>query len=332
MKAIVCTGYGSPDVLQFTATATPSPADDEVLIKVCAASVNPLDWGTLQGPWVVRLLSGGLFAPKHKILGADIAGRVEKVGRKMTQFRAGDEVFGGLFAGLFGARGLGGFAEYVCTPPDKLAPKPANLSFEQAAAVPIAAITALQALRDKGRIQRGQKVLIDGASGGVGTFAVQIAKSFGAQVTAVCSTRNLKTAQSIGADHVIDYTQQDFTQSGERYDLIIGANAHHSIFDYRRALRPNGSFIMVGGAPQRMLQFLLIAPLLSLLGSRKMGTVLAKINTNDLVFLKDLLEAGKLVPVIDRRYPLSDVADAMRYLAEGHAQGKIVITVQHGNL
>jgi len=328
VKAIVCTRYGAPDVLQLREIATPSPGEDEVLIKICAASVNPLDSGIMQGPWIARLMSGGLLAPKHKVLGADIAGQVEEVGRKVTRFQRGDEVFGGLFGGLFGAKGLGGFAEYVCTTEDRLAQKPTNLSFEEAAAVPVAAITALQGLRDKGRIQAGQKVLVDGASGGVGTFAVQIAKSFGAVVTAVCSTRNLDTARSIGADHVVDYTQDDFTKSGKRYDLILGANAHHSIFDYRRALGPTGVFVMVGGGLVQMLEVLFLAPFLSRIGSRKTVSMLAKITNKDLVFLKDLLEAGKVVPVIDRRYPLSEVAEAIRYLGEGHAQGKVVITVQ----
>jgi NADPH:quinone reductase-like Zn-dependent oxidoreductase len=250
---------------------------------------------------------------------------VEAVGRLVKQFQPGDEVFG--VTGFAG----GGFAEYACATEDKVALKPANSSFEDAAAVPVAAITALQGLRDKGRIQPGHKVLVDGASGGVGTFAVQIAKSFGAEVTAVCSTRNVDTARSIGADHVIDYTREDFTKSGQRYDLIVGANAHHSIFDYRRALSQHGIFVLVGGGLVRILQGLLLGPLLSLIGSKKTCFFIANINQKDLVFLKDLLEAGKVVPVIDRRYALSDAAEALRYLEERHAQGKIVITVEHGN-
>jgi NADPH:quinone reductase-like Zn-dependent oxidoreductase len=327
MKAIVCTRYGPPEVLQLQEVPTPSPADDEVLVKICAASVNPLDSGTMTGPLVGRLFTGGLLTPKFKILGADIAGRVEAVGRKVTQFRPGDEVFGGLFGGMFGGEGLGAFAEYVCAVEDKLARKPANLSFEAAAAVPIAAITALQGLRDVGRIQPGQRVLIDGASGGVGTFAIQIAKAFRAEVTAVCSTRNVETARSIGADHVIDYSREDFTQSGERYDLVFGANAHHSIFDYRRALSRRGIFVMAGGGLPQMFQVLLLGPLLSRTGNKKVGSFLAKINNKDLVFLAELLHAGEVVPVIDRCYPLSEVAEAIRYLAEGHARGKVVITV-----
>jgi NADPH:quinone reductase-like Zn-dependent oxidoreductase len=321
MKAIVYAQYGPPEVLQFKEVATPTPADDEVLIKLYAASVNPLDWRLMRGePLFVRLMVGGLLKPKHKILGCDIAGRVEAVGRHIKQFQPGDEVFG--------AKGVGGFAEYVCAVEARLALKPANLSFEAAAAVPLAGITALQGLRDKGRIQPGNKILVDGASGGVGTFAVQIAKSFGAEVTAVCSTRNVDTTRSLGADHVIDYTREDFTRSGQRYDLILAANAHHSIFDYRRALRQDGTYVMAGGGLVQGLQAMLLGPFLSLIGSKKMCSFLAKVNNKDLVLLKELLEAGRIVPVIDRRYPLSDVAEALRYLEEGHAQGKVVITVE----
>ncbi len=323
MKAIVHTQYGPPDVLQFKEVAKPAPADDEVLIRIYAASVNPLDRFVMRGAPLIRLFPG-LRTPKHKGLGADIAGRVEAIGRHAKQFQPGDEVFGV-------AKGAGGFAEYVCAIEDKLAPKPANISFEDAAAVPVAAITALQGLRDKGRIQPGQKVLVDGASGGVGTFAVQIAKSFGAEVTAVCSTRNVDTARSIGADHVVDYTREDFTQSGQRYDLIIGANAHHSIFDYRRALSQDGIYVTVGGGLVQILQTMLLGPLLSLVGSKKTCFFIANINQKDLVSLKDLLAAGKVAPVIDRRYPLSDAAEALRYLEERHARGKVVLTVEHSN-
>jgi NADPH:quinone reductase-like Zn-dependent oxidoreductase len=319
MKAIVRTQYGSPELLQFIEIATPAPRDNEVLIEVSASSVNPVDLYVMSGGF------GRLFAwwhkPKRKVLGCDIAGRVEAAGRNVKEFRPGDEVFGVIgFAG-------GGFAEYACAPEHKLALKPANLSFEEAAAVPIAAITALQGLRDKGRIQPGQKVLIDGASGGVGTFAVQIAKSFGAEVTAVCSTRNMDTARSLGADHVIDYTRENFTKSGQRYDLILGANARHSIFDYRRALSQDGIFVIAGAGLARLLQTILFGPLLSSIGSKKTRFFLAKINHKDLVSLKCLLETGKVKPVIDRRYSLSDGAEALRYLAEGHAQGKVVIIV-----
>jgi NADPH:quinone reductase-like Zn-dependent oxidoreductase len=319
MKAVVYYNYGSPDVLKCEEIEKPTAGDNEVLIKVRAASVNPLDRFFMRGTPIVRILPG-LRKPKVTRLGVDVAGQVEAVGRNVTQFKPGDEVFGVC---------RGAFAEYVCAVEDKLALKPANISFEDAAAVPVAALTALQGLRDKGRIQPGHKVLVDGASGGVGTFAVQIAKSFGAEVTAVCSTRNVDTARSLGADHVIDYTREDFTQSGQRYDLILGANAYHSIFDYRRALSRNGIFVMVGGGWIQILQAMLLGPFLSRIGSKKMRFFIAKINTKDLDFLKDLLEAGKVVPVIDRRYPLSDVAEALRYLEEGHAQGKVVITVEH---
>jgi len=323
MKAMVYTQRGSQDMFQLKEIATPTPANDQVLIKVYAASVNPLDWKSMRMPWIVRLINGGLLKPKQKVLGCDIAGRVEAAGRDVKQFQPGDEVFGAKgFAG-------GGFAEYVCAVEDKLALKPANISFEEAAAVPVAAITALQGLRDKGRIQRGQRVLIDGASGGVGTFAIQIAKSFGAEVTAVCSTKNLDRARSLGADRVIDYTQEDFTQRERGYDLIMGANAYRSIFDYRRTLSEDGIYVMVGGSLALILQFLLLAPLLSLIGRKKMRFFIANINKKDLDFLKDLLAAGKVVPVIDRRYPLSDMAGALRYLEEGHARGKVVITVAH---
>ena len=322
MKAAVYTRYGPPDVVQITDVEKPAPKDNEVLIRVRAASVNPLDWHFMRGtPHIVRL-GAGLRRPKVTRLGVDLAGQVEAVGRNVTQCKSGDEVFGAC---------RGAFAGYVCAVESKLAPKPANLSFEDAAAVPVAALSALQGLRDKGRIQRGHKVLVDGASGGVGTFAVQIAKSFGAEVTAVCSTRNVETARSIDADHVIDYTREDFTKNGQRYDLILAANAYHSIFDYRRALSQDGTYVMVGGGGVQILQALLLGPLLSLIGGRKMCFVSAKINKKDLVFLKDLLETGKVVPVIDRRYPLSAVAEALRYLEEGHAQGKVVITVEHGN-
>jgi NADPH:quinone reductase-like Zn-dependent oxidoreductase len=323
MRAITYTEYGPPDVLQVTEEAKPTPKDDEVLIRIRAASVNALDWRLMRGgPYIVRILFG---LRKPKITrpgrpGRDVAGQVEAVGRNVTQFKPGDEVFGVC---------LGAFAEYACAIEDKLALKPANLSFEEAAAVPVAAISALQGLRDKGRIQRGQEVLVDGASGGVGTFAVQIAKSFGAEVTAVCSTRNVDTARSIGADHVIDYTREDFTQSGQRYDLIIAANAYHSIFAYRRALSQDGIYVMAGGGWAQILQAVLLGPLLSLIGRKKMCLFMANINRKDLVVLKDLLEAGRVVPVIDRRYPLSEVAEALRYLEEGHARGKVVITMEH---
>lgn len=318
MKAIVYHNYGSPDVVKLEEVEKPAPQDNEVLVKVHAASVNAADWHIMRGkPFLVRLMGFGLLKPKHKILGSDIAGRVEAVGRNVKQFQPGDEVFGSI---------RGGFAEYVCAREDALVLKPANISFEEAAAVPIAAVTALQGLRDKGQIQPGQKVLINGASGGVGTFAVQIAKAFGAEVTAVCSTRNVDQARSIGADQVIDYTREDFTQKGQRYDLILAMNGYHSISDYKRALRPKGTYVMTGGSMAQLSQALLLGPWISMTGSKKMGNLAAKVNQKDLVFMKDLLEAGKVVPVIERRYPLSQAAEALRYLEEGHARGKVVIS------
>jgi len=319
MKAIVATRYGSPDVIRFEEIAKPAPTDNEVLIKICAASVNPFDRNVLKGkPFFVRLMMGGLFTPKHTVLGCDIAGHVEAVGKDVTQFHPGDSVFGATL--------MGGFAEYACTVECRLALKPANLSFEQAAAVPVAAITALQGLRDKGRIRPGQQVLVDGASGGVGTFAVQIAKFFGAEVTAVCSTRNMERARSLGADHVIDYTCEDFTHSGQRYDLIFAVNAYHTVLDYRRVLCRGGVFVMAGGVLALYAQVLTVAPLLSWMGNKKFYSYIAKINKKDMEFLKELLESGQVVPIIDRRYPLSDTADAIRYLDEGHAQGKVIIS------
>ncbi len=324
MKAIVTTKYGPPDVLQLKEVEKPTPKDNEVLVKVHAASANPLDLGRMRGPLLVRLLSGGIRKPKFKILGADIAGQVEAVGSNVKQFTPGDEVFGDISAG--------GFAEYVCATENKLALKPANISFEAAAAVPVVAFTALQGLRDKGQIQPGQKVLINGASGGVGTFAVQIAKSFGAEVTAVCSTRNLDIARAIGADHVIDYTQEDFTQNGQQYDLILAVNGYHPISAYKHALTPKGIYVAAGGSLAQIFQSLLLGPLNSKTGRQKMGFMgIAKINQKDLVFVKELLEAGKVVSVIDKCYPLSETAEALRYLGEGHARGKVVITVEHSN-
>jgi NADPH:quinone reductase-like Zn-dependent oxidoreductase len=320
MKAAVYTRYGPPDVVQITDVAKPTPKDNEVLIKVRAASVNPLDWHFIRGkPYIVRL-GAGPRKPKNTRLGVDLAGQVEAVGRNVKQFKPGDEVYG---------VSRGAFAEYVCAIEDKLALKPANLSFEDAAAVPVAAISALQGLRDKGRIRLGHKVLIDGASGGVGTFAIQIAKSFGAEVTAVCSTRNVDRARSLGADHIMDYRREDFTKSEHRYDLILAANAYHSIFDYRRALSPKGIYVMAGGGGVQILQSISLGPLLSLIGGKKMCFFMANINQKDLLLLKDLLEARRVVPIIDRRYPLSAVAEALSYLEEGHAQGKVVITVEH---
>src|SRR6266704_4438532 len=322
MKAIVYHKYGSPDVLELKEVAKPTPKDNEVLVKVHAASVNAADVEHLRGVYLVRL--GGLLKPQYKILGSDIAGRVEAVGRKVTQFQPGDAVFGDLSECGFGA-----FAEYVSVPENAVALKPASLTFEEAAAVPSAAIITLQGLRDKGQVQPGQKVLINGAGGGMGTFAVQIAKLFGAEVTGVDSTRKLDMLRSIGADHVIDYTQEDFTKSGQRYDLILDVVASQSIFDYKRALSPKGIYVMVGGSLAAILQGFLLGPLISRTGSKKMGSVMWKPNNQeDLAILEELFAAGKVAPIIDRRYPLSEVPEALRYLEEGHAKGKVVITVE----
>ena len=319
MKAIVATQYGSPETLNLEESEKPAPRDDEVLVKVRAASVNAGDWHLLRADPFLTRLAFGLLRPKHKVLGADIAGRVEAVGGNVTQFRPGDEVFGDL-SGC-------GFAEYVCASEDALAWKPAYTSFEEAAAVPSAAATALQGLRDKGQIQRGQKVLINGASGGVGTFAVQIAKSFGAEVTGVCSTSKMDMVRSIGADQVIDYTQEDFTKNGRRYDLIFAANGNHPISAYKRALSPEGTYVMSGGSEPQMFQAMLLGPMISMTGNKKMGNLLKRSNKKDLVVLKEYLEAGKITPVIDRTYPLTEVPEAIGYLENGHARGKVVITV-----
>jgi NADPH:quinone reductase-like Zn-dependent oxidoreductase len=319
MKAVLYRDYGSPDVLACEDIEKPTAGDDEVLVKVRAVSLNAFDWRFMKGrPYITRVLTG-VRKPRDTRPGADMAGRVEAVGKNVTEFKPGDEVFGTC---------RGALAEYVCARQDRLAPKPANVWFAAAAAVPVAAITALQGLRDKGRIRPGQKVLVDGASGGVGTFAVQIAKSFGAEVTAVCSTRHVDTARTMGADHVVDYTREDFTRAGQRYDLIFAANAHRSIFDYRGALSRDGIYVMAGGGLGQALQAMLLAPLLSLIGRKKMRFFIARMDKKDLTALKDLLEAGKIVPIIDRGYPLRDVAEAFRYLEEGHARGKVVITLE----
>lgn len=323
MKAVVYHEYGSPDVLQLEEVEKPVPRDDEVLIHVSAASVNAADWHLLRAePFLTRLYNG-LLKPKRMILGSDVAGRVEAVGANVRQFQPGDEVFANLFES-----GWGGFAEYVCAPEQAFLLKPANITFEQAAAVPLAGVTALQGLRDKGEIKPGQKVLINGAGGGVGTFAVQIAKAFEAEVTAVCGTKNVDMVRSIGADHVIDYTQEDFTRNGQRYDLILAANGYHPISAYKRALSPKGVYVQTGGSNTQMVQAMFLAPWISMAGKQKMRNLMAKSNTKDLGFLKALLEGNKVIPVIDRRYPLSEVAQAIRYLEEGHARGKVVIKVE----
>ena len=321
MKASVYTKYGPPDGLQLKEVEKPTSKDNEVLVKVHAASVNAWDWDLLRGRPFLARLTIGLLKPKKKILGCDIAGRVEAVGRNVKLFQPGDEVFGDI-----SGCGWGGFAEYVCASENALALKPSGMTFDEAAAVPQAAVLALQGLRYKSQIQPGQKVLINGAGGGAGTFAVQIAKSFGAEVTGVDSTSKLDLMRSIGADHVIDYMQEDFTQNGQRYDRIVDMAAHHSTFDYKRALSSKGIYGVIGGSTPRILQTVFMGSWISLIGSKKMGLVLHKPN-QDLAFMIELFEAGKVVPVIDRRYPLSEVAEALRYFGEGRAEGKIVITV-----
>jgi len=316
MKAIVQESYGPPDVLQLKEVAEPTPREDQVLVGVQAASINYSDWVYVRGkPFAARLMGSGLLKPKQMMLGADIAGRVEAVGRNATQFQPGDEVYGDL-----SVCGWGGFAEYVAVPESALALKPTNLTFEEAAAVPQASIVALQGLRDKGQIQPGKRVLINGASGGIGTFAVQIAKHFGAEVTGVCSTRNLDMVRSLGADHVIDYTREDFTQSGQRYDLILDIKAYRSISDYEHALSSQGMYVLAGGSVTRILQT-------AIAGKDRMVNYQVRPSQEDLVFMKELIEAGKVVPVIDRSYPLSEVAEAVLYYGVGHSRGKVVITL-----
>src|SRR6266508_6972825 len=327
MKAVVYCDYGVPN-LKFQEIEKPTPADDQLLVKVRAASVNPLDWHFIEGtPYIMRAMGVGMRKPKDTRLGVDFAGTVEAVGKNVTKFKPGDEVFGGR---------TGAFAEYVCVREARaVALKPARVTFEQAASVPIAGITALQGVRDKGKIQRGQKVLINGASGGVGTFAVQIAKSMGADVTGVCSTRNLDMVRSLGADHVIDYTKEDFTKGDQRYDVILDNVANHSLSECRRLLTPNGIYVMIGGGgvnEQGLVGALgkaLNAAVFSKFVSQKMGMMMADPSTKDLTLLADMMQSGKIKPVIDRTYKsLSEVPEAIRYLEEGHARGKVVITVE----
>ena len=324
MKAIVCTRYGSPDVLEFKEVEKPLPKENQVLVRVYASSANPLDWHGMRGaPFLVRL-GGGLRRPKDPRLGADLAGRVEAVGSAVTQFQPGDEVFGA---------NAGGFAEYAAVPEKRLVLKPANLSFEEAAAVPVAAITALQGLRHKGQIQPGQQVLVNGSSGGVGSFAVQLAKAFGAEVTGVCSTRNVEMVRSIGADHVIDYTQADFTRQGKQYELIFDAAGNRSVAAYKRALKPQGRGVIVGFTSlARTFEHMVMGPIMSRFGNKQIGLMgIAKINQEDLALIKELLEAGKVVPLIKRQYQLCEAPEALRYLETGHAQGKVVITVDQND-
>jgi NADPH:quinone reductase-like Zn-dependent oxidoreductase len=322
MKAIVYNRYGPPEVLRYEEVEKPAPKEDEVLIRVRAASVNPLDWRIRSGtPFFVRLMMG-LSESKLKRPGVDVAGRVEAIGPKVARLRVGDAVFGAC---------RGAFAEYVCTRESSVVTKPPNVTFEEAAAAPVAGYTALQALRNKGHVRAGQKVLINGAAGGVGTFAVQIAKSFGADVTGVCSTRNVEMVRSIGADRVVDYTREDFTKGGQRYDVIVDNAGNHSVSEIRRAMNPGAICVAVGGkwlgyAP--LLTKMIKAAVSSRFSDRKMRTLMAKGNPEDLATLGDLMESGKVKPVIDRRYRLNEVPEAMRYLEEGHARGKVVITVE----
>jgi NADPH:quinone reductase-like Zn-dependent oxidoreductase len=323
MKAIVYHDYGSPDVLHLEDVEEPSPGDDEVLIKIRAAAANPMDYHLMSGAFITRPMTG-LRKPKMTRPGADLAGEVVAVGRKVTRLKPGDPVFG---------CGRGAFAEYVCASENRLALKPTNLTFEQAASIPVAGLTALQGLRDKGRLQPGQKVLINGAAGGVGTFAVQIAKSFGAEVTAVCSTKSVDLVRSIGADHVIDYTQDDFTRSAERYDLIFDCAGNRPLSESRRVMTPKGTFVPVGvrfgGRWFGPLPYLLKLLVSSRFVSQTVVFFVASINMDDLIALKELIEANKMTPVIDRCHTLSEAPEAIRYLKEGHTRGKVVITVEH---
>jgi NADPH:quinone reductase-like Zn-dependent oxidoreductase len=322
MKAIVNTQYGSPEVLHLTEVPRPVPLENQVLIQIKAASVNAADWHLLKAdPPLVRLMFG-LFSPRFSILGADVAGVVKAVGAQVTKFRPGDEVFGDL-----SNSGWGGFAEYVVANENAIVLKPKNISFLEAAASGMAAVTALLALRTYDQSLKGKKVLVNGASGGVGTFALQLAKALGAKVTAVCSTKNLKLARSLGADYMIDYTTQDFTKSGQQYDLIIGANGYHSIFEYRRCLTPTGRYVMTGGAGKQMAEAIFLGPLLSLFSGKKLGNLMATPSLACLTEISSLLAKGKIKPVIDKRFALKDVAKAISYVETGHARGKVVIEV-----
>jgi len=322
MKAITHSAYGPPEVLRFSEVVKPVPRDDEVLVRIRAASVNPLDWHYMRGaPYILRLMAGW-SRPRVTRLGVDMAGTVEAAGRNVTQFKPGDEVFGAC---------RGALAEYVCAAEGRVVPKPANVTFAQAAAVPVAALSALQALRDKGRIQPGQKVLINGAAGGVGTFAVQLARSFGAEVTGVCSTRNVELVLSLGAHHAVDYTRGNFTQSGRRYDLILDSIGNHASADLRRALTPDGIAVLVGGPNEGQwlgpMTGMLMAVASSWFSRQKLRPFLASLNKADLLIMRELLQTGTVTAVIDRTYPLQDVPAAIHYLEAGHARGKIVITM-----
>ena len=324
MKAIVFHEYGLPDVLKLEEVQKPTPADNQLLIKVYAVSINRSDWEGLTGkPLYARI--GGLLRPNNKILGSDIAGTVEAVGKDIRQFKPGDEVFGLMLS--YG----GGFAEYACTSEKALALKPANMTFEEAAAIPQAAFIALQGIRAKGQVQPGQKVLINGAGGGAGAFAIQLAKLAGAEVTGVDNAEKLELMKSLGAGHVIDYTKEDFTKNGQQYDLILDVIADRSVFAYKRALKPNGNYFMAGGSAATMFQMLLLGPLIRRITGRNIKLLVVQTDSKDLVYITELIESGKVVLVIDKRYKLSEAAEALRYLGEGHAKGKVVITVEQNN-
>ncbi len=325
MKAIIYTKYGSPDVLQLKEVEKPIPKDNEVLVKIHAVSINDWDWCLLLGTPFINRLINGLLKPKKRILGSDIAGRIEAVGKNVKQFHVGDEVYGDL------SGDWGGFAEYVCAREHLLALKSASMTFEEAAAIPQAGMLALQGLRDIGHIQPGQKLLINGAGGGVGTFGVQLAKLYGVDdVTGVDSPGKLDMLRSMGFNQVIDYTKEDFTKKGQRYDLILDVKTNRSIFDYLRALNPNGAYVTVGGSMIRLFQALLLRPLISKISKKNIRIVPLKQN-KDLAYMNELFEAGKVKPVIDRRYTLNEVSEALRYFGEGNHKGKVVITVEHNN-
>jgi len=325
MRAIFCPRYGSPDVLQLREVPKPVPQEGEVLIKIHAASVNSRDLHILRAnPMIMRLMPGGIFRPNIRILGGDFAGVIEKVGQGVSQCQPGDEVFGYMPS----ATRRGTLAEYVCANETLVALKPINLTFKQAAAVPLAATTALQGLRREGKLQHGQKVLIYGASGGVGTFAVQIAKALGAEVTAVCSTRNLDLVRSLGADHIIDYKKENFTQNGQQYDLILAVNGYHPISDYLRALKPEGIYVVAGGSMAQLIQAATNTKEGSRAGSQKICVLTLKQNQQDLAFVKELIESGKIMPVIDECYPLTKTTEAFWYFEKQHPKGKVVITIE----
>ena len=320
MKAIISHEYGSPDVLELQDIEKPTPKDNEVLIRLHATSVNSSDWEFLTGePLYIRMW--GLRKPKYQILGSDIAGRVEAVGRNAKQFQSGDDVFGDIMYSW------GGFAEYVCANESNLVLKPTFMTWEEAAAIPQAAVVALQGLRDKGQVLAGQKVLINGAGGGAGTFALQLAKFFGAEVTGVDSTMKLDVMRSIGADHVIDHTKEDYTRNGKQHDLIVDLVAHRSIFDSKRALAPAGSYVMVGGSVKRLFQTLFVGSLISMMGTRKFGVLAHKQNQKDMRYITELVESGKVTPVIDRTYTLDQVPEAIQLVGDGRAKGKVIIII-----